>query len=128
MNAPENGTKPVPLSCTCFLHKLLDRTPTATSHVTHRTYTTRESLSCSNTNVIYLISCCKCKKQYIIRYTEQSLCYQIAKHITTIQITKSQEPCTPQHDHYVDPQHRMSIQSLEITTLSPTQSSNKLLL
>jgi len=76
--------------------------PVTTSQVTHRTYTVCGQLNCSDTNVIYLITCSKCSAQYV-GYTRQSLRYQIAQHIRAIESAKIQGPSTPLHDHYRDP-------------------------
>ena len=83
VHTPEIGPPTTPQSYSCFLHKILRRFPTATSQVTHRTYTVCGQLSCSDTNVIYLITCNKRNAQYV-GYTRQSLRYQIAQQLNRL--------------------------------------------
>jgi len=77
-------------TCSCFLHKILDNSPIVTSSVTHRSYIIRDQLDCSDRNIIYLITCDKCHLQYV-GYTKETLRYQIAQHVRSIHLAKTQE-------------------------------------
>ena len=86
-----------------------------TSSVTHRSYIIRDQLDCSDRNIIYLITCDKCHLQYV-GYTKETLRYQIAQHVRSIHLAKTQGPSTPLHYHFIDSHHKMRIQPLETTT------------
>ena len=59
-----------PKCSTCTHHLLL--TPTFKgSHKNSNTYCVRRQLSCTTSNIVYLITCKKCKKQYVGQTTKQ---------------------------------------------------------
>ena len=84
-----NHNQPVITACkhshcvTCRYHLLC----TSTFHSTHRrnrtTYRIRHSLKCTSSNIIYLITCIKCNKQYV-GCTTQPLNTRINHHRTNI--------------------------------------------
>ena len=49
----------------CNTCPFLEETRNFVSHTTHQTYAIKQNLSCDSRNVIYLISCKKCGKQYV---------------------------------------------------------------
>jgi len=64
----------------CFLHKILNTTIRIKSSVTFRTYRTHGRINCNSKNVVYAITCTKCKKQYVGQ-TTGSLRHRISQHI-----------------------------------------------
>ena len=107
-----------PRCLTCQLH--LNCSPTFRSnHPRHRnTYSIRHSFSCSSTNIIYLITCTKCRKQYI-GCTRTQLNTRINHHRTSINCKKS----TYIHKHFNLPDH--SITNLTIQPIdTPTNTHN----
>ena len=49
----------------CQYCKLLNKTGRITSTHTGREYTTRSEITCQSSNLIYCITCRKCRKQYV---------------------------------------------------------------
>lgn len=81
-----------PKCATCKYHLL--STPTfCNTQKTPTTYRIRHQLSCSSTNVIYLITCCRCKKQYVGCTTKQ-LKIRINHHRSNIINKKNHLHCT----------------------------------
>jgi hypothetical protein len=62
-----NPNRPLHICSTfnCRYCPKLDRTGTITSTSTNRQYNTRKIVSCKSNNLIYCITCTKCKKQYV---------------------------------------------------------------
>ena len=73
-----------PRCSTCSIH--LNCQPTFRSSRTQKIYNIRHSFTCTSKNLIYLITCTKCNKQYV-RLTTQQLNVRINHHRTNI-ITK----------------------------------------
>ena len=71
--------------CTTCLHYNTNRSFISTS--TRQQYIIRHSFNCNSNNVIYLITCTKCKKQYV-GYTETRLKDRINRHRTNIHNNK----------------------------------------
>lgn len=71
-----------PRCSTCNYH-LLTTTTFKDSRRTATTYRIRHQLSCTSTNIIYLITCRKCKKQYV-GYTTKQLNTRINHHRSNI--------------------------------------------
>lgn len=53
------------LSSRCKTCPFIAKTHFFQSNITHKRYPIREQLTCDSTNIIYLISCKKCPKQYV---------------------------------------------------------------
>ena len=122
---PRDYNKPQPQLCGqphCFLDKLIDPSSLARSSITNRAHPIRESLHCSSTNVIYLITCKNCKIQFI-DHSYKTIRLSVAKHLQLINMAKIQQPALPFHAHYLIPNHTMNIQPLE--TAVPAQAQNK---
>ena len=77
---------------------------------TNKTFTITKSLSCKSYNVIYLISCKRCKKQYIGK-TETSLNLRVNNHRSFIK-TKKQDPVAK---HFYTDNH--TFQDFQITAI-----------
>ena len=67
----------------CITCKHLNNNPSFTSTANKTTYKIRHSFTCSSQNVVYLITCSKCKKQYV-GMTTKSLRERINHHRTSI--------------------------------------------
>ena len=79
------------------------------STVTKQHYRIRQSFTCSSNNIIYLITCKKCRKQYVGK-TTNSLKERINHHRSTI-FTKQQRYISI---HFNFPDHRISDLSVQI--------------
>ena len=109
-----------PRCITCQLH--LNCSPTFKSNFPrNRTvYLIRQSFTCNSTNIFYLITCTKCKKQYIGCTTTQ-LNTRVNHHRTCIKNKKT----TYIHKHFNLPDH--SITHLKIQPIDrPTSTKNSL--
>ena len=98
----------------CVTCKHLDTNNSFKSTVTGTHYPIRHSFSCSSSNLIYLITCKKCKKQYV-GLTTHTLKYRINHHRTNILTKKSIYLC----DHFNLPDHNiehLAIQAIDTTT------------
>lgn len=85
----------------------------STFHSTHnhRQFTLKNSFTCKSTNIIYLITCKKCNKQYVGE-TGRSLAQRITDHISYIKLHKD----NPTGLHFNLPEHQithLSIQPIE---------------
>ena len=67
----------------CTTCAYLNCKPFFTSKVTNVRYSIRHSATCSSSNVIYLITCTKCKKQYV-GLTTKPLRTRINHHLSNI--------------------------------------------
>ncbi len=74
-------------------------------------YTLRHSFTCTSANVIYLITCTKCKKQYV-GYTTTQLNQRINRHRTNINNNKTIYICVHFnfHDHSIK---NLSVQAID---------------
>lgn len=91
--------------CITCIH--LDTSSSFRSTVTGTHYLIRHSFSCSFSNLIYLITCKKCKKQYI-GLTTHTLKYRVNHHRTNILNKESiylSEHFNPQHRTPVNTSH-----------------------
>ena len=106
-----------PRCCTCKLH--LNCSPTFKSNYPrNRTvYHVRHPFSCKSSNIIYLITCTKCKKQYI-GCTSQQLNTRINHHRTSIQNRKPSYI----HKHFNLPDH--SISNLKVQPIDKPTKQN----
>ena len=96
-----------PRCCTCNVHLNCSYTFTSNHPYNRTIYQIRHSFSCNSANIVYLITCTKCKKQYV-RYTTQKLKVRINHHRTSI---NSRIP-TYIHKHFNLPDH--SITNLKV--------------
>ena len=84
-------------------------------------YPIRHSFTCTSANVIYLITCTKCKKQYV-GLTTKALNVRINHHRTNIMQRKNIYIC----NHFNFPDH--SIDNLSVQVIDTTQEPNYLAL
>ena len=103
-----------PRCVTCRFH--LNCSPYFKSnHPRYRTtYHVRHSLSCTSTNIIYLITCTKCKKQYV-GCTSKQLNTRINHHRTSIH----KNATTFIHKHFTLADHsitHLSVQPIDMST------------
>jgi hypothetical protein len=73
---------------------------TFTSYTTNNTYNIKNHISCYSRNLIYLITCLKCKKQYIGE-TGRQLRERLTDHRSDIKLKKN----TPISNHFNLPEH-----------------------
>ncbi len=107
-----------PRCSTCKQH--LSCAPTFKSTRTGTVYPIRHSFSCTSTNLIYLITRTKCKKQYV-GLTTQQLNTRLNHHRTNILTNQPIYLCV----HFNFPDH--SLQHLQVQPIDcPTDSSNTL--
>ena len=71
------------INCSLCPQHLLTKSTFSTSKKPHTTYRIRHNFSCSSKNLIYLITCNKCKKQYV-GYTTKELRTRINHHRSNI--------------------------------------------
>jgi len=114
--APDTMT-PCPIR-SCFLHKYLEKSLRVQSTVTTRSFRVRGNLNCNSNNIIYLIQCKKCKKQYVGQ-TITSLRHRISQHNNNKQISNSTV-----EQHFCLPDHIMEVQPIEQISISHTDSPN----
>ena len=117
----ENTTKMCkhPRCATCRIH--LNRSSMFRSNypLNKTTYVIRHTFSCQSKNIVYLISCAKCKKQYVGSTTQQ-LNTRINHHRSSILNKKS----TYIHKHFNLPDHHIThLRVQPIDTTSPPDSS-----
>ncbi len=87
------------------------------STATTTTYPIRHNFSCSSTNIIYLITCTKCRKQYV-GMTTRSLRERINHHRTSIQTRQNRY--VSRHFNFPDHNIRnLSVQPID-TIIHPT--------
>ena len=103
-----------PRCLTCSIH--LNLQPTFKSSHTNLVYQIRHSFSCTSSNLIYLITCKRCNKQYVGLTTKQ-LNIRVNHHRTNI-LTKKQINIS---QHYNRPHH--SINHLTIQPIDRPSSS-----
>ena len=94
---------------------------TFTSSVTKRTYPIRFSATCKSSNVIYLITCTKCKKQYVGLTTKQ-LNTRINHHRSNIFRNKTIYLCI--HFNFQD--HSINNLSVQVIDRAHTNTTNHL--
>ena len=90
------------------------------SSINKRTHPIRHSFSCTSSNVIYLITCLKCKKQYVGRTTNQ-LKERINRHHSSI--TNDQTRYVSIHFNFSD--HRLDHLSVQAIDTAPTIAEQK---
>ena len=98
----------------CITCKHLNTSSSFKSTSTGTHYPIRYSFSCSSSNLIYLITCTKCKKQYV-ELTTHTLKYRVNHHRTNIFNKKNIYLC----EHFYLPDHNighLSIQAINTTT------------
>ena len=103
-----------PRCSTCHIHLNCSPTFKYNFPCNKTIYHIRHNFTCKSTNVVYLITCSKCKKQYV-GYTTQQLSTQINHHRTCI-INKQ---ATYIHKHFNLPDHaitNLTIQPIDTTT------------
>ena len=114
-----------PRCSTCHVH--LNCNPTFKSNYPRNKtiYRIRHNFTCKSTNVIYLITCTKCKKQYV-GYTTQQLNTRLNHHRTCIHNKKP----TYIHKHFNLPDHaitNLTIQPIDTTTTDSKNVQQELL-
>ncbi len=112
----------------------MDRTGKIVSTVTGRSYTTLGAGSCSSNNLIYLVTCNKCSKQYVGE-TSNSINRRFYQHMYENKYLKNPanaQPCmsgktqNPLPNHFAQADHshlNIKIQILEFITLAPKSHS-----
>ncbi len=115
---------------TCRYCPKMDPTGKIMSTVTGRSYTTPQGGSCGNNNLVYLVTCKKCSKEYVGE-TTHSINRRFYQHLYENKHLKNPgnaPPCMsgktpnppPNHFAQVDHSHLdMTIQILEFITLPP---------
>lgn len=97
-------------SKTCKACKHITVTKTYTSTHTRRQYNIARSYNCKSTNIVYLITCSLCKKQYVGE-TQRKLSERLADHRSNIRTHKN----TPIANHFNLPGH--SVDNVQITPI-----------
>ena len=100
----------------CVTCTHLNTTPYFTSTTTKTTYLIRHSFSCNSTNLIYLITCTKCRKDYV-GLTTKTLRERINHHRTSIH-TKQKRYI---NNHFNFPDH--SIKTLSVQPIDTIHNS-----
>lgn len=117
------GTKTCQNSrCTTCFH--LNTNPTFKSTSTGTMYTVRHSFSCTSSKLIYLITCTKCRKQYV-GMTMNTLNYRITRHRSSIFCKANRYLC----NHFNFPDHsikNLSVQPIDTLTNPTTENLQKL--
>ena len=109
-----------PRCATCSRY---NRQMTFTSTSNKKTFCIRHSFTCSSTNVIYLITCTKCKKQYVGK-TTRPLRERINHHRTSIRNHQIRYI----NNHFNFPDHSLnniSVQAIDTTTIDKLNSLEK---
>ena len=117
-NIPINYISPCAIR-SCFLHKYLNKSLNIRSSVTGRSFRVRGKLTCNSKNIIYLMQCKKCHKQYIGQ-TRTCLRHRISQHINNKHSSNStvdQHFCQPGHTPLIQPIEQIQIQPGEPTSL-----------
>ena len=108
-----------PRCATCRTHLNCSSTFKSNYPLNKTTYAIRHQFSCQSKNIVYLISCTKCKKQYVGSTTLQ-LNTRINHHRSCVFNKKS----TYIHKHFDLPNHNVThLQVQPIDTSSPLNSS-----
>ena len=105
----------------CVTCKHLNCSKYFTSKKTGTTFTIRHSFSCTSSNIIYLITCKKCHKQYVGLTTKQ-LNTRINHHRTNISNHKSIYLCV----HFNFPDHSVEDLSVQAIDTVPEGCKNTL--
>jgi len=85
---------------------------TFTSHNTHKKYKLKQNITCKSKNLIYLVTCRKCRKQYVGQ-TSRTLTDRVNNHLSCIRTHKN----NPISLHFNSPDHNMndfSVQGIEL--------------
>ena len=90
--------------------------PFFTSTKTKQSYTIRHNFSCNSENLIYLITCTKCKKQYV-EMTTKKLNVHLNHHRTSI----FNHNRTYLHKHFNLPDH--SLRNLTVQAIDKVESN-----
>ena len=93
-------------------------TTTFTSTVTDKTYNIRHSLSCTSNNIIYLITCTLCRKQYVGQ-TSTPLRIRVNSHRNTIKHNND----TPVAKHFNLPNH--SLKNVHIIAIDHVKDDDR---
>lgn len=107
-----------PRCITCSIHLVCN--PTFQCTRTRNNYRIRHSFSCKSKNLIYLITCTKCHKQYV-GLTTQQLNVRMNHHRTNILTKKQIHIC----QHFNQPDH--TLQHLTVQPIDCTTSQNNTL-
>lgn len=99
----------------CTTCKHLNTNTFFTSTSTRQQYTIRHSATCNSSNIIYLITCTKCKKQYV-GYTQTRLKDRLNRHQSNIRNNKTIHICI----HFNFPDHKLSNLSVQIIDTADT--------
>ena len=106
---------------TCRYHLLCTSTFHSTHPRNHTTYRIRHHLTCKSTNVVYLITCTKCRKQYV-GYTTQQLNTRMNHHRTNIMNRARTHIAT----HFSSPGHILNLH-LKIQPIDTAVNTNQTL-
>ena len=117
MYRPKNTITFCPIR-SCFLHKYLTKSLRITCSITHRSFRVRGNITCNSKNIIYLLQCKKCKKQYVGQ-TTTCLRHRISQHINNKSSTNSTVD-----QHFSTPGHTMLVQPIEQIAMNPTDNPN----
>ena len=106
---------------TCKTCSLMPETKQFLSYTTGQLFTIHQPLNCQSTNIIYLITCNLCKKQYVGE-TGRSLANRTTDHISCIKTYKS----TPIGLHFNLPNHAWrNLSILPIEQLDDTRITHR---
>ena len=92
-----------PRCITCRTHLTTSPTFKANYHLNRTIYQIRHSFTCQSNNVIYLITCVKCHKQYVGCTTAQ-LRTRVNQHRSSV----NQKQSTFLHKHFSLPSHKLN--------------------
>lgn len=99
----------------CFLHKYLHKSLRIQGSITKRSYRVRGKFNCNSKNIIYLIQCAKCTKQYVGQ-TRSCLRHRISQHINN-----KSSPNSIVDQHFEQSGHKMMVQPIEqVSHLDPS--------
>ncbi len=108
-NATRPTLRPCNIRCATCQHLNCDTHFRSTTN--GRTHPIRRSFTCKSSNVIYLITCKKCKKQYVGLTTKQ-LNYRICRHRSNI--THNQPIYISRHFNFKDHNiHHLAVQAID---------------
>ena len=116
MHPPKNKISFCPIQ-RCFLHKYLSKSLRITSTTTNRSFRVRGQFTCNTKNVIYLIQCKNCRKQYVGQ-TSTCIRHRISQHVNNKSSTSSTVD-----QHFAIPGHTMLVQPIEQITTNSTDST-----
>ena len=117
MNEPKDSILFCPIR-NCFLHKYLNKSLRIICSITKRSFRVRGKITCNSKNIIYLIQCSKCKKQYVGQ-TSTCLRHRISQHINNKSSTNSTVD-----QHFSIPGHTMTVQPIEQISTDHTDNVN----